>query len=46
MLADHAVLTREHLSELEAGKKEIGARALLRIAQAFGMNLSEFFDGV
>ncbi len=46
MLADHAELTREHLSELEAGKKEIGARALLRIAEAFGIILSEFFDGV
>ena len=41
MLADHAELTREHLSELENGNKEIGVRALERIAIALDKNLSE-----
>ena len=39
MLADHAELTREHLSELENRHKEIEARALERIAQAFSICL-------
>jgi transcriptional regulator with XRE-family HTH domain len=34
MLADHADITREHLSELECGKKEIGVRTLEKIAGA------------
>jgi transcriptional regulator with XRE-family HTH domain len=34
LLADHAQLTREHLSELEGGKKEAGLRTLQRIADA------------
>jgi transcriptional regulator with XRE-family HTH domain len=44
MLADHAELTREHLSELENGHKEIGVRALEKIAQALGMSLHQFFE--
>lgn len=46
MLADHAGLTREHLSELENGKKEIGARTLDRIAKALEIKMAQFFDGV
>jgi len=45
MLADHAELTREHLSELENGHKEIGVRALEKIARALGMSLHRFFEG-
>jgi len=45
MLADHAQLTREHLSELENGHKEIGVRALEKIAQALGVSLHQFFEG-
>ena len=45
MLADHAELTREHLSELENGHKEIGVRALEKIAQALELNLHQFFEG-
>ena len=45
MLADHAELTREHLSELENGHKEIGVRTLEKIAQALGMGLHQFFEG-
>lgn len=46
MLADHAGLTREHLSELENGKKEIGARTLERIAKALETKLTHFFEGI
>lgn len=46
MLADHAGLTREHLSELENGHKEIGARALERIAKALEVKLAYFFEGI
>ena len=46
MLADHAGLTREHLSELERGNKEIGARALERITKALDLKLAEFFSGM
>jgi transcriptional regulator with XRE-family HTH domain len=43
MLADHAELTREHLSELENGHKEIGARSLERITKALDIKLADFF---
>ena len=33
MLADHAELAREYVSEVENGKKELGLRALERIAR-------------
>jgi transcriptional regulator with XRE-family HTH domain len=46
MLADHAALTREHLSELENGHKEIGARALHKIAVALDIKLEQFFEGL
>jgi transcriptional regulator with XRE-family HTH domain len=46
MLADHADLTREHLSELENGHKEIGIRALEKIAQALDVRLPKFFEGL
>ena len=46
MLADHADLTREHLSELENGHKEMGVRALEKIVQALDLNLHQFFEGV
>ncbi len=46
MLADHADLTREHLSELENGHKEIGIRALEKIAQALNVSLPKFFEGL
>jgi putative transcriptional regulator len=44
ILADHAELTREHLSELESGKKEIGLRALDRIAKALEVSPAKLFD--
>ena len=45
MLADHAELTREHLSELENGHKEIGVRILDKITRALGVTLARFFEG-
>jgi transcriptional regulator with XRE-family HTH domain len=45
MLADHAELTREHLSELENGHKEIGVRSLEKIVYALDLNLHQFFEG-
>ena len=45
MLADHADLTREHLSELENGHKEIGVRALEKIILALNLNMHKFFEG-
>jgi transcriptional regulator with XRE-family HTH domain len=44
MLADHAELTREHLSELENGHKEMGVRSLERIAAALEVSLARFFE--
>ena len=44
MLADHAGVTREHLSELENGHKEIGVRTLERIVSALRVTLAQFFD--
>lgn len=46
MLADHSELTREHLSELENGHKEIGVRALEKIVLALNLNLEQFFFGL
>ena len=45
MLADHAELAREYLSQLEHGRKEIGLRALDRLTRALGVTLEEFFSG-
>ena len=45
MLADHAELTREHLSELENGHKEIGVKALEKIVVALDLSLQQFFEG-
>jgi transcriptional regulator with XRE-family HTH domain len=44
MLADHAGITREHLSELENGRKEIGIRTLKRLVDALDISLHDFFD--
>jgi len=46
MLADHAELTREHLSEIERGRKEVGVRGLERIVRALGVSLAEFFGQI
>jgi transcriptional regulator with XRE-family HTH domain len=46
ILTDHAGLTREHLSELENGHKEIGIKSLAKIAEALDLTLQRFFEGV
>ena len=43
MLADHAQVAREHLSELENGKKEAGIRTINQITSALEISLEEFF---
>ena len=43
VLADRAEITREHLSELENGRKEVGLRTLSRIADAMDVGLHDFF---
>ena len=42
-LADFALLAREHLSELENGRKEVGIRTLERLVEALGSTFSDFF---
>ena len=42
MLAEHSGLSREHLSELENGPKEIGLRALAKIAMALNVEMDVF----
>jgi transcriptional regulator with XRE-family HTH domain len=44
MLADHAELTRDDLSELESGKKETGERTLERIAKALSIKPSSLLE--
>jgi transcriptional regulator with XRE-family HTH domain len=44
MLADHAGIGQDHLSELERGKKEIGIRVLEKIAEALDVRLKQFFE--
>ncbi len=46
ILADHAVLGRVYLSEIENGRKEVCVRTLERIANALSVPLSEFFQGL
>ena len=46
MLADHAGIGQDHLSELERGKKEIGIKALERIVDALEVTLERFFHGI
>ena len=46
MLADHADIGQDHLSELERGRKEMGIKALARIAEALEVTLQQFFDGI
>jgi len=41
ILADHAELTREHISAIETGRSEPGLRALERIAGALEVPLKD-----
>ena len=40
-LAAHAELSKTHVNELEAGKREIGLRALERLAEALEVKVSD-----
>ena len=44
MLADHAELTREHISAVETARAEVGLRALERIAFALETPIRELID--
>lgn len=44
MLADHAELTREHISAVETARAEVGLRALERIARALETPLQDLID--
>ena len=44
ILADHAELTREHISAIETGRSEPGLRALERIAVALETPLRDLID--
>jgi transcriptional regulator with XRE-family HTH domain len=45
VLADHAQMNREHLSDLENGKYEPTAGLLERIAKAMDVTLEQLFRG-
>ena len=45
MLADHAALTREHISAIETGRAEPGLRALERIAIAMDTTVTGLLAG-
>ena len=45
-LAAHAELSKTHINELEAGKREIGLRALERLASAFELRVSELMKQI
>ena len=44
MLADHADMNREHLSDLENGKYDPTLGLLERVAFALELRLSDFFN--
>jgi transcriptional regulator with XRE-family HTH domain len=45
-LAAHAKLTRTHISRLENARKEIGLRALEKVASAFDMKPWQLLKGL
>jgi transcriptional regulator with XRE-family HTH domain len=45
-LAAHAELSKTHINELEAGKREIGLRALERLANALDVKVSELMKTI
>lgn len=45
ILADHADMNREHLSELENGKRDPSSGMVEKLARALGMGMEEFFRG-
>ena len=45
-LAAHAELSKTHINELEAGKREIGLRALERLAEALDVKVSDLMKAI
>ncbi len=45
ILADHADMNREHLSELENGKRDPDCGMVEKLAKAMGLTLEQFFRG-
>lgn len=45
-LAAHSELSKTHINELEAGKREIGLRALERLAAALDLNISDLMKEI
>jgi len=45
-LADKISIDQPFMSKIEAGKHDPGMKLLASIAQAFGLTLSELFEGV
>lgn len=43
-LAAHSGISREHISNLETGRKEPGLRVLEILAKSFDMSLSQFLS--
>jgi transcriptional regulator with XRE-family HTH domain len=45
-LAAHAELSKTHVNELEAGKREVGLRALERLAEALEIPVSTLMKSI
>jgi transcriptional regulator with XRE-family HTH domain len=45
-LAAHAKLSKTHVNELEAGKREVGLRALERLAEALDLKVSDLMKEI
>ncbi len=45
-LAAHAELSKTHVNELEAGKREIGLRTLERLAEALDLKVSDLMKEI
>jgi transcriptional regulator with XRE-family HTH domain len=45
-LAAHAELSKTHVNELEAGKREVGLNALERLAEALDMKISDLMKAI
>ncbi|MGD0443034.1 MAG: helix-turn-helix transcriptional regulator [Edaphobacter sp.] len=45
-LAAHAELSKTHINELEAGKREVGLRALERLAEALEVKISDLMKTI
>jgi transcriptional regulator with XRE-family HTH domain len=45
-LAAHAELSKTHINELEAGKREVGLKALERLAEALDLKISDLMKGI